>query len=63
MAGAKESRPIDLAAEQIAFLDLTREKYDIPDESKVVRIMVDYLLANPDVHDTVFNETRCIWCG
>jgi hypothetical protein len=63
MAGAKESRPIELAAEQIAFLASTREKYDIPDESKVVRIMVDYLLANPDVHDTVFNETRCIWCG
>ena len=63
MAGVKESRQIDLAAEQIAFLDSTREKYDIPDESKVVRIMVDYLLANPHVQDTVFNETRCIWCG
>jgi hypothetical protein len=63
MAGAKDPYQIDLSAEQIAFLRSTQEQYNIPDESKVVRIMVDYLLSNPDIQATVFDETRCLWCG
>ena len=63
MAGAKDAYQIDLGAEQIAFLRSTQEQYNIPDESKVVRIMVDYLLSNPDIQATVFDETRCLWCG
>jgi len=63
MDGAKDAYQIDLSAEQIAFLRSTQEQYNIPDESKVVRIMVDYLLSNPDIQATVFDETRCLWCG
>ena len=63
MAGAKDAYQIDLNAEQIAFLRSTQEQYNIPDESKVVRIMVDYLLSNPAIQATVFDETRCLWCG
>ena len=63
MAGVKDAYQIDLNAEQIAFLKSTQEQYNIPDESKVVRIMVDYLLSNPDIQATVFDETRCLWCG
>ena len=63
MAGVKDAYQIDLNAEQIAFLRSTQEQYNIPDESKVVRIMVDYLLSNPDIQATVFDETRCLWCG
>ncbi len=63
MAGAKDAYQIDLGAEQIAFLRSAQEQYNIPDESKVVRIMVDYLLSNPDIQATVFDESRCLWCG
>ena len=63
MAGAKDAYQIDLSAEQSAFLRSAQEQYNIPDESKVVRIMVDYLLSNPDIQATVFDETRCLWCG
>ncbi len=63
MAGAKDAYQIDLSAEQIAFLRSAQEQYNIPDESKVVRIMVDYLLSNPDIQSTVFEESRCLWCG
>ena len=63
MAGAKDACQIDLSAEQIAFLRSAQEQYNIPDESKVVRIMVDYLLSNPDIQATVFDESRCLWCG
>ena len=63
MAGAKDAYQIDLSAEQIAFLRSPQEQYNIPAESQVVRIMVDYLLSNPDIQATVFDETRCLWCG
>mgnify|MGYP005811325663 FL=1 len=63
MSGAKDAYQIDLSSEQIAFLRSAQEQYNIPDESKVVRIMVDYLLSNPDIQATVFDETRCLWCG
>ena len=63
MAGAKDAYQIDLSAEQIAFLRSAQEQYNIPDESKVVRIMVDYLLSNPDIQAPVFDESRCLWCG
>ena len=63
MSGAKDAYQIDLSSEQISFLRSAQEQYNIPDESKVVRIMVDYLLSNPDIQATVFDETRCLWCG
>ena len=63
MAGAKDAYQIDLSSEQIAFIRSAKDQYGIPDESKVVRIMVDYLLSNPDTHATVFEESRCLWCG
>ena len=62
MAGAKQTYNIGLDTDQIAFIKSVIEKYDIPDESKVVRIMADYLMTQRDVLDTVFGETRCLWC-
>ena len=53
----------ELNSDQMDFLRSTKEKYAIRDESKVVRIMVDYLLSTPDINATVFNETRCLRCG
>ncbi len=63
MAGAKDAYEIQLSQEQIAFIRSAKDQYNIPDESKVVRIMVDYLLSNPDIHASVFDESRCLWCG
>ena len=63
MSGAKDAYQIDLSSEQIAFLRSAQEQYNIPDESKVVRIIVDYLMSNHDIQETVFDETRCLWCG
>ena len=63
MSGAKDAYQIDLSSEQIVFLRSAQEQYNIPDESKVVRIIVDYLMSNHDIQETVFDETRCLWCG
>ena len=62
MAGAKDAYQIDLSEEQIAFLRSAQEQYNIPDESKVVRAVMDYLITSPDVHDMVFGQSRCIRC-
>ena len=63
MAGDKKVYQFELNSDQMDFLSSAKEKYAIPDESKVVRIMVDYLLSTPDIHSTVFDETRCLGCG
>ena len=32
------------------------------DHVTVMRIIMDYLQENKDVHDTVFKQTRCLRC-
>ena len=63
MSGTKVPCELELTADHMEFLRSMKDTYGIPDEGKVVRIMVDYLLSNPEVHTTVFDETRCLWCG
>ena len=62
MAGIKESYQVDLNADHIAFVKSAKEKYDIADEGKVMRIIMDYVLTSPDIHDNVFKEVRCLRC-
>ncbi len=62
MAGANGTYQIELKPDQMAFVRATMGKYNSPDESKVLRIVMDYLLTNPGVHDTVFGDTRCLRC-
>ena len=42
------------------FISQTKEKYDIADEDKVLRIIIDYVMTSPELHSTVFTETRCL---
>ena len=62
MAGAKEAYEIELNRDQITFIRSAKDQFNIPDESKVVRIMVDYLRSNPGIQASVFDETRCLAC-
>ena len=62
MAGPKLTYQFELNSDQMAFLTSAKEQYGIPDESKVVRIIVDYLLSTPDIHSAVFEYTRCLRC-
>ena len=62
MSGEKQSIDIELNNDQITFVRLMKDDYKIPSESKVLRIVLDYLLTNKDVHDTVFSQTRCLRC-
>jgi hypothetical protein len=62
MAGSKQTIEIELNDDQVTFMRLMKDDYDIASESKVFRIVMDYLQSNRDVHDTVFGQTRCLRC-
>lgn len=62
MAGTKTALTVDVNAEHIGIINASKEKYNIADEGKVVRIIMDYLITNPGIHDTVFKDVRCLRC-
>ena len=62
MAGQKQTYEIELNPNQMGFIKESKDKYNIADESKAVRIVMDYLMTNPGLHDTVFDQVRCLRC-
>ena len=62
MAKDAESYPIELEAEKVAFLRLVAERYQLPDVGKAVRCLVNYARENPDRHDDIFKDERCLDC-
>jgi len=62
MAGDKQTIEIELNNDQVTFMRILKDDYNIPTESKVMRIVMDYLRENKDVHDIVFGQTRCLRC-
>lgn len=58
----KASYPITLETDQMAFLREAKEQYKIADTDKVVRIILDYVISSPELHETVFTQTRCLRC-
>ena len=62
MAGQKEKIDIELNEDHITFIRTIKDQYNISTESKVVRIVMDYLQENSDVHDPIFKQIRCLRC-
>jgi len=62
MAGVKQTIEIQLNPDQVVFMGIMKNNYNIASESKVMRIIMDYLQDNQDIHDTVFGEMRCLRC-
>ena len=48
--------------DQMVFIRSAKERYEIASQDKVVRIIMDYILTNPGIHDSVFTEFRCLRC-
>jgi hypothetical protein len=53
---------VALGSDKIRFLEEMARKYGLPDMGKALRIVVDYARDNPDLHDTIFTEPRCLDC-
>jgi hypothetical protein len=54
-----ESRPIQLKADQIAYLDEAVKAFGLPDAGKAVRILINYARENPDKRDEIFGDIHC----
>jgi|TARA_B110000263_G_scaffold42419_1_gene34394 hypothetical protein len=62
MANPKQTYELELGNDQMAFIRSMKDKYEIVDESKTFRAIVDYLIATRNVHDEVFGKRRCFRC-
>jgi len=62
MANPKQTFEVELGTDQMAFIRSMKDKYDIVDESKTLRVVIDYLIGAQGVHDEVFEKRRCYRC-
>ena len=62
MAGPKETYEVRLNPDQMAFIRSMKEKYEIADDSKTIRVVIDYLMVTQNVHADVFGQSRCLRC-
>ena len=62
MASTKQVFEIELGTDQMAFIRSMKDQYDIVDESKTLRAVIDYLIVTKGVHDEVFGKRRCFRC-
>ena len=51
-----------VTAEKVAFLEQMAATYGLPDVGKAVRCLVNYARENPDKHEAIFAEVRCLDC-
>jgi hypothetical protein len=61
VGGIKVERTWELNEDHIDWLRKMATKYDLTDEHKALRIVVDHAMTECD-EETVFNEVRCNHC-
>ena len=52
MAGPKKTIEIELNDDHLDFIQKMKDNYEVRTESKIMRIIMDYLQENEEVHDT-----------
>ena len=62
MGGIKEAHTYELNDDHAVWLKEMAEHYGLEDESKALRIVLDYVMQETDL-DEVFEEIRCHHCG
>ena len=62
MASPKTTFELELGTDQLAFIRSMKNKYEIVDEGKTIRAVIDYLIVSKGVHDEVFGKRRCFRC-
>ena len=62
MANPKQTFEVELGTDQMAFIRSMKDKYDKVDESKTLRVVIDYLSGAKGGHDEVFEKRRCYRC-
>ncbi|MBT8486864.1 MAG: hypothetical protein HKO59_12215 [Phycisphaerales bacterium] len=58
----KEPYTIELNDRQHEYLERMRDKYDLPDVGKAVRVLVDFAMHEPAEEARLFTDIRCSGC-
>ena len=58
----KATYPIELEKDMMAFMEQMTAKYELPDVSKAMRCLVNYVREVENARDDVFSEVRCLSC-
>ena len=53
---------VQLESAKVEFLEQMASTYRLDDIGKVVRCLVNYARENPDRHEEIFGEVRCLDC-
>ena len=61
MGGIKTEKTYELNDDVIAWLKEMADQYDLEDENKALRVVLDYVKEEADL-DEVFEEIRCNHC-
>ena len=63
LSGYKIEHTFEIAKEQREWLDSVTEEYGLPDESKALRILLDYAIEEGN-KDEIFSDInmRCRYC-
>ncbi len=62
MAGAKISATFEINPDMRDMLERVVARYELPDASKALRILLDYAATDGD-WDEIFGTVRCRRCG
>ena len=62
MAGPNTDYTIALKERQYEFLKQMVEKYQLEDESKALRCLIDFAIGSPQSQDDVFQTIHCLGC-
>jgi hypothetical protein len=53
---------IELESGKVEFLETMMKAYGLPDIGKAIRCLINYARENPQQHDEIFGEVRCVDC-
>ena len=62
MAGAKVEVAFEINPDMTEMLERVVERYELPDVSKALRVLLDYAATDGD-WDEIFAKPRCRRCG
>ena len=62
MAGEKISVTFEINTDTLQMLENITDKYELPDNSKTLRCLLDFVLEKESNWDAIFKKIRCIRC-
>ena len=62
MSTPNEKVTFEIKPRHLEYLQQIADNYDLADESKALRVLIDYAISSPDDEHAIFGEIRCLDC-